>query len=461
MLSSKENPILLAIAFSFILILGTQLDLSLSESISVCLFIYLTLNLVINFGKSVWIFVDTVSLILVLTCLIAPLFFYHYFTESNYLARLWVKYMPVPSETYYNYALPASLSLIFGFNIPLIKRQEPKFTINDYALSGYLLRPKKIGLQLILISIFIQFINPLIPGALNFVAYLFNKLIFIGFLYLYFSSRRPDVKWIFLAGGLLILQSLQLAMFGELIFMSLLASIIFTYGKNYSTFSKASIIFLGVFTIALIQSIKLEYRTSVWSGQSSGNTANVALFTSLATQKAQDVKGFLSEDKLFFTAVRFNQGWLVASVMENVPRSVPYANGETIWKSFLASLAPRFLWPDKPKAGGKENIERFLGWDLKGTSMNIGLLGESYANFGVTGGVIFLFFYGLAFQWVYNFAIRLSHHYPTLLIWFPLLFYYAIGVENDILTVINHLTKTGFFIYVLYKIYPKIFGLKL
>ena len=237
MLSSKESPFLFLTAFSSILILGTQLDLLISESISICLFIYLTLNLINNFGKTVWVFVDTVALILILTCLIAPLFFYHYFTESSYLARLWVKYMPVSANTYYGYALPASLALISGFNIPLVKRQELKFTIKEYAKSGYLLRSKKIGVQLILISIIIQILNPLVPSALNFVAYLFNKLIFIGFLYLYFSSRAPNIRWLILAGGLLILQSLQLAMFGELIFMSLLASIIFTYGKKFSTFS--------------------------------------------------------------------------------------------------------------------------------------------------------------------------------------------------------------------------------
>ena len=93
--------------------------------------------------------------------------------------------------------------------------------------------------------------------------------------------------------------------------------------------------------------------------------------------------------------------------------------------------------------------------------MNIGLLGESYANFGVWGGCVFLFFYGLAFQWSYNFVIRLTHLYPTIILWMPLLFFYCIGVENDVLTVVNHLTKTAFFVYILYKIYPKIFHIRL
>lgn len=451
--------LLLTISLAFLL--EGYWDMSIYESASFALFIYFMWKVIGGLGKSIWLFLDVIILLMILTCLVVPSFFYHYYTDTNAMAVLWVKFMPIPADVYYSYTFPATLALIIGFNTPFIKRIEFKYTIKEYLNSGLLNRPNKLGIFLFLISLFATFIRNLAPYSLGFVVFLLVKLVFIGFLYLFFSGNRPDWKWMTLAAIILFVQSLQSAMFGEFIFMALLTIIIFSYGNRYSNFFKVSMILLGIFSIVLIQSLKQEYRQSVWSGSSVGTSANLALFATLASQKTQDSNAFLSEEKLFFTAVRFNQGWLVASIMKNVPAVVPFAEGETVWKSLLASITPRFLWPDKPEAGGKANLKRFLGWELRGTSMNIGLLGEAYANFGVYGGCVFLFFFGLFFQWVYNYVIRLTHHTPTLIIWMPLLFFYCIGVENDVLTVINHLTKTGFFIFILYKVFPRLFGIRL
>ena len=459
--SSLNGFFLLVLSCCLALACGDIWDLSGYEALGVGIFSYFLIRIIKNLGKTIWVFLDVISLLLALTCLVAPLFFYHHFTETNDLAVLWVKFMPVSSDEYYGFTIPASLALILGFNIGFIRRKELRYSIQEYVRLGLLSRPAKLGFQLVLISLVMGFVRSIAPGSLGFIVFLSTKLIFIGFLYLYFSGRKPSVKWVFIAIGLLFFQSLQAAMFGELIFMILLAVIIFTYGKRYSISFKAGVIAAGIAAIILIQSIKLDYRKVVWADTGSGGVANIALFANLASQKTQDAGTFFSEEKMFFTAVRFNQGWLVASVMKNVPAIVPYANGETIWQSLLASIAPRFLWPDKPEAGGKANIKRFLGWDLEGTSMNIGLLGESYANFGIWAGCIFLFFYGLAFQWAYNFCIKLTYTHPTLILWLPLLFFYCIGVENDVLTVVNHLTKTGLFVYLLYKLYPKIFRINL
>ncbi len=440
---------------------GNVWNLPLNESAAIGLFIYFLVKIIKNLGRTVWVFVDVISLLLVLTCLVTPLFFYHYFTDSSALAVLWVKFMPVTADVYYSYTLPASLSLIAGFNIPIIGRKELKHTIKTYIAIGQLRRPAKLGLQLILISLLALFFKSFAPSSLGFVLFLLIKLIFVGFLYIYFSDKKPNIKWIAIAGILLLVQSLQSAMFGELIFMTLLAVIIFTYGKRYNILLKTGVLAVGLIGILIIQSVKHEYRQTVWGNSSGGTGANIALFATLAGQNIQGESGVFSEEKLFFTAIRFNQGWLVASVMKNVPSRVPFAGGETIWQSLLASVAPRFLWPNKPEAGGKANIKRFLGWDLRGTSMNIGLLGEAYANFNAWGGCLFLFCYGLAFQWAYNVVIRLTHRFPTLILWIPLLFYYCIGVENDVLTVVNHLTKTSFFVYVLFKIYPRLSNIRL
>jgi hypothetical protein len=387
------------------------------------------------------------------------MFFYLHFTEAHYLTRLWVKAMPINSNNYYDYVFPASLSLIAGFNFPLIKRKNLQYKIKEYLNLNLLKRPLAISILLISISLSATALFPLVPEGIKFFVYLLIKLSFIGLFYMFFSGTRMNYFWLFVAAVLLIAQALQSGMFGELVFISILFLILFTVGNNYSFFFKTIMILLGVYSIFLIQNVKHDYRTQITEGRN--GQSYLSIFSTLISSRITNTSDAFSEERLFHIADRFNQGRLVAHVIKRVPAVVPFANGETITTSLLASVVPRFLWPDKPKSGGKQNIEKFLGWNLGNTSMNIGLLGEGFANFGSFWGCVFLFFYGFLFQWCYNFVIKLSYKHPTVIIWIPILFFQAIGVENDVLTVVNHLLKTGFFVFMLYKLFPIIFKLKL
>jgi hypothetical protein len=158
-------------------------------------------------------------------------------------------------------------------------------------------------------------------------------------------------------------------------------------------------------------------------------------------------------NKLFFVAVRMNQGWLVAITMNEVPKKYPFANGETVWQSVAATVVPRILWPDKPEVGGKANLKRFWGFNIKGYSMNIGTLGEAYGNFDRTGGIIFMFFYGLFFNIVLSGILKIAERRPTIVLWLPFLFFYAIGIETDLLTTMGWLIKGVFFAWVTFKVF--------
>jgi len=116
----------------------------------------------------------------------------------------------------------------------------------------------------------------------------------------------------------------------------------------------------------------------------------------------------------------------------------------------IASFIPRFLWPDKPIAGGKWNMEYFTGLIIEGYSMNVGPLGEAYGNFGNKGGIYFMFFYGLFFNIVIYLLIRIAKTKPTIILWFPVLFLNSIQVETDILMTVNALLKNCIFVAVCY-----------
>ncbi|WP_421796982.1 hypothetical protein [Haliscomenobacter sp.] len=439
--------------------LGDTWGVSNYQTLSIFLLIFLFIKIVRGFGQTVWVFLDVISLLLVLTCLITPMVFYLHFTEAHFLTRLWVKAMPISSKEYYDYAFPASLSLIAGFNLPLIKRINLKYKIKEYINLSLLKRPIRVSFLLILISLFATFMFPFVSEGVKFFIFLMIKLSFVGLFYLFFSGTRMNYIWLLIAGVLLITQALQSGMFGELIFITLIFLILFTIGNNYSFIFKTVMILLGICIIFLIQSIKQDYRVQITEGKN--GQSYFSIFSTLISSRFSNTNDAFSEERLFHIADRFNQGRLVAHVIKRVPAVVPFANGETITTSLIASVVPRFLWLNKPKAGGKQNIEKILGWNLGNTSMNIGLLGESFANFGAFWGCLFLFIYGFLFQWCYNFVIKLSHKHPTVIIWIPILFFQAIGVENDVLTVVNHLIKTGFFVFIMYRIFPMIFKIKL
>ena len=85
--------------------------------------------------------------------------------------------------------------------------------------------------------------------------------------------------------------------------------------------------------------------------------------------------------------------------------------------------------------------------------MNIGPFGEAYANFDKTGGVIYMFFYGLFFNLVLSLILKFSEKRPTIVLWVPFFFYYAIGVETDLLATMGSLVKGLIFTWIVFKFF--------
>jgi hypothetical protein len=141
----------------------------------------------------------------------------------------------------------------------------------------------------------------------------------------------------------------------------------------------------------------------------------------------------------------------------------PFANGETIFASTVAGFVPRFLWPDKPIAGGKENMLRFAGYRLTTTtSMDIGPHMDGYANFGRAGGIVFMFVYGLLINWLLVFFLNRSIKWsPTILLWSPFVFIQVLKVETSFTTTFNAATKGIFFVFLLFLFFKSVLRIKL
>jgi hypothetical protein len=73
-----------------------------------------------------------------------------------------------------------------------------------------------------------------------------------------------------------------------------------------------------------------------------------------------------------------------------------------------SAFVPRFLWADKPMAGGIANMKYYTGYTIKGYTTNVGPLGEAYGSFGVTGGVVFMMVLGTFIRFAYKKVFSLS-----------------------------------------------------
>jgi hypothetical protein len=435
---------------SLFMYLFSETEFNFWEALSCGLMAYFLLEFIDNLGNKI-VIMDLAILLAIMTCLLMPIPFYHYYTKENHLSRLWAKYMPIPSETYYSYVLPAVLAMAIGLRIPFKKlRVNPNPTIYLENVKSYLKNKPNLGLILIAIGIFSGLLDFLSPANLKQVFYLSEHLTYVGVFYVLYSPATYKKMIVPGVVILMITQSLITGMFGEFVYMMACSMTLILLGSKVSFRLKLTYAVLGIFLVFLLQSVKMDYRKRNWV---QGAGADPAYFAFLIADRVTNMDNLVNPDNMFFITVRMNQGWLVALTMKRVPARRPFAYGETIISSVEAAILPRFIWEDKPNAGGKANLLRFWGFTIYGVSMNIGPLGEAYGNFDVTGGIVFMFFYGLFFNFMFARILKFSEKRPTVVLWLPFLFFYSVQMETDLLTTMGALVKGLIFMWFVFQFF--------
>ena len=167
--------------------------------------------------------------------------------------------------------------------------------------------------------------------------------------------------------------------------------------KKQPSFSiKMGFLIAGIVLVSLIQFIKSSYRESL----SEGAEAGFATIGSSYNSKKNASGGFSSNENLANMFVRINQGFIVTNVIQNVPNVVPHQNGALIYTYLEAAFLPRFLAPNKLKAGDQAIFMKYSGMQLNdNTSMGLGSLSDAYIDFGFFYGAVALFFYGMIFNY--------------------------------------------------------------
>ncbi|MCW8896631.1 MAG: hypothetical protein OQJ96_06295 [Flavobacteriales bacterium] len=363
-------------------------------------------------------------------------------------------YMYVEEDVYMSYVVPGVLAMTFG--LYLIRNSLPI----DKIKTGFIENNRKTNIStaytLVAIGLLSGVINKFINiGGLAFILYLSSLLLYVGIGYLFFLF--PKYKWhlFFVTLGITFVTSLGSGMFHNMLIIASFFAFLVTPNKT-SFVTKLTVITLGAFFIYMLQVVKKDFREIIWSGK---KVNPVEVFYDLIEREflveketeAQPLGTFQQqkeEQKSADANNRLNQGWIISKVLDNVPSKKPFLEGKTIKEAIEASLLPRFLAPDK--AGADQalvNFKEITGLGLsKNASMGLSLIAEFYANYGIAGGWIAMFLYGL----LLSISITLIMQYLgkssyLMILWLILFFFQVVKAETDFIKIFNHLVKSLIF----------------
>ncbi len=431
--------------------------------LGISLMVVLILAMLQKIGKGI-VLLETIAVLYAFTCVIMPIIGYHYYSSENPLSRLWVKYMPVDQDRYFSYALPAIAAFCLSINFPFFKKQKPDEGVllqqKIARIKELLASRKKVGLQIVIIGVAVSFVANFLPVAVTYFAQLFFFGSFAGLLYIHFS---PNFKWKALVmicfGIFILLNALQSGMFTIVAYMGITIFSFFRLGKDSSLLRKVALMLMTLGFFIVLQNVKNIYRKQTWTQSYEGN--KFTLFSNLFLENALKGNELFSRDALFPLYSRTNQGFNIGLVMRRVPAVQPFDDGGRLLKVVASAFIPRFIWPDKPEAGGVFNMKYYAGYRLVGWSTNVGPLGEAYGSFGPAGGIIYMLLLGFFIRWVYYKLLNNAIKKPLLICWLPLLFYLTISsAETDTLQILNSIVKSSFFIWLLVKFLPDWFAIK-
>ena len=137
---------------------------------------------------------------------------------------------------------------------------------------------------------------------------------------------------------------------------------------------------------------RLEIREVVWGGKAYGSRIS-RVWETCRTMEWFDPWNPKHLDRI---DQRLNQNRLVGAAVLHLQNTHSYANGETIWMALFA-LIPRAVWADKPEYAGSMNlVSRYTGLTFAaGTSVGMGVIFETYVNFGRYGVFLGLLLIGV------------------------------------------------------------------
>jgi hypothetical protein len=417
---------------------------SLIESLSLVYAVIVVFNFFRKFGSSLC-FLELIEFLAVLTCLLVPMLFYHYFNQFDELLKFFNE-MEVPAQQYFSFTLPAIIFFSLGLKLKFRNAKNCKsLSKKDYS--------NKVAANHIYVLLFTGIISSVLssvlPSSINQIFVILSQLIYVGFLYLWFSNVRYRSILLLAVSGFFIFQVIRTGMYTSLVNFGSAVLIIITSINNVSTFKKVRIIAISVLLIMFVQIIKVDYRQEAWAGDK--KIASISMYFNVVKNRILEPSILIEPIAIMELARRFNHGYIISKVLYNVPKNVDYGYGIYLGKSLFSSFFPRFLWPTKPMTGGAFNISYFLqdySSVQSANSYNLGIIGEGYAHFGYYA-FLYLFFVGRLIRYVYLKFLSICERFNLLIFWSPIIFTTFYVIETDFLALVNGLVKSSLVLYMI------------
>ncbi len=377
---------------------------------------------------------------------VGPTLAYNGFDEYTYVAYR----MKIPESEYFGYAIPAVLAFILGLHFNS-KNMSGEW-INEKDISDFVSRFPKLPYWFIGVGLVASVVSTFFASELAFVFYLLGSAKFIGLFLLVIGTKMLKPLPLTVVIGSIVSSSLSDGMFHDLltwlIFTAAVYAIKYRFGVNIKLIGLTVFIFMAV----VIQLMKGIYRSAIHT-----QGAGIDTFTELYEEQNENAN-FFSFGNLANNVSRINQGFIITNIMFTIPDRVPFENGKEMMRILEAAFLPRFLAPNKLTAGNREIFTKYSGIKIKaGTSMGLSSLGDAYINFGVVGGALFMLVLGMAYNIILKVFQKNGKKYPILLMFTPLVFYYPIRPDCELQTILGHVVKSCFMIFVMLTFWKNVF----
>lgn len=358
--------------------------------------------------------------------------------------------MQIPEYTYFMYVLPAVILFIVGLHIRAGEFEGE--CIDKVKLSLFVNENKNVSFIFIIVGFVSTIVSSYFSSDLAFVFYLLGGFKFIGVFLLFFSNQKLKPLYLIIVYASIIISSIASAMFHDLLIWLIFLSTIYALRYKPSKWLKLIFSFIFLILAVSIQLIKSDYRKSTWK---EGNEAGFETLEKTINKK-QRKNTLFDINQLAKSNLRINQGAIITNIMRNVPENLAFSNGAELFEIIEAAILPRIIAPHKLEAGDRDFFMKWSGMVIStNTSMGLSSVGDGYVNFGVIGGIIFMFFYGMLFSEILKLFAKYSKNYPLLILFTCLVFYYPIRPDCELQTILGHLFKSCFLLFIIFKIWNR------
>lgn len=354
--------------------------------------------------------------------------------------------MQIPQAEYFSYVIPAVIAFIAGLHLWSGKLKGEVLNLDKIAT--YVTENKETSYIFIAIGFISGLLSNLFPADLAFVLYFLDGFKFIGVFMLILGKGPFQIIPLSIVLGSIVFTTLGQGMFHDFLIWVIFLAIVLAVRYQPTVYIKLLFV-VGFIILAIsIQLIKGDYREATWEKGEEGG------FNTLSKTYEQSNSGnsFFNIKSLAESNLRINQGYIITHIMKTVPKKVAYAEGEELGEILTAALLPRFLAPNKLTAGNREIFMKYSRFPIKkGISMGLSSVGDAYINFGIIGGWIFMFVLGLLYNEVLKLFYKYSSIFPILLLFTPMVFYYAVRPDSELQTNLGHLVKSCFLIFLIFQ----------